>query len=95
MNLEIDRLAITLAGTSATLGREVAAQLADTLHTTLARQLELGRLQLTELDRLDLGAIDAPAKADAATIARLIATRLGEWLVAQRHDPATPPQEKR
>jgi hypothetical protein len=95
MNVDVDRLAITLAGTSATLGREVADRLAETLHTTLARQLDLGRLQLTELDRLDLGAIDAPAKADAATIARLIATRLGEWLGAHDHDHGAPPKEKR
>jgi hypothetical protein len=77
MNLEIERLAITLQGVSPDLGGRVKAMLGDELSRRLADMtLRTG----TDIAHANLGAIEAPAGADAQTLTDLIATQLIGWI---------------
>ena len=86
MNVDIERLAITLQGFPAGISEHLPEQLGGALQRRLS-ELQPGTLG-SGLATLDLGVIDAPAHADAQTLCKLIAARLGEW-VTHAHDPAS------
>lgn len=87
MNVEIDRVAITLHGVSEALGGGVAKQLGNALQRRLS-ELKL-RNAGSGVGQLDLGVIDAPSHGDANTITELIASRLVDWIVHEHGTAAT------
>jgi hypothetical protein len=78
MNIDIERIAITLQGASPMLGSQVAGALDGAL------QQQLSALKLRTLGSgvagADLGVIQAPRGADARAVTDLIAARLADWL---------------
>lgn len=78
MNLEIEHLAITLQGVSPDLGGRVKEMLGDELSRRLS-DMTL-RTASTDILQANLGAIEAPAGADAQTLTDLIATQLIGWI---------------
>jgi len=82
MNVDIERIAITLQGVPETLGAGVAEHLDSALQRRLS-ELKL-RTGGNGVAAVDLGVIDAPANADARVLTELIAARLVEW-IAREH----------
>jgi len=82
MNLDIEHLAITLQGVSTDLGGQVQAMLNGELTRRLS-ELKLRTGGATAMPHADLGAIEAPAGADAHALTELIATRLIDWIAQQ------------
>jgi len=78
MNLEIEHLAITLQGVSPDLGGRVKEMLGDELNRRLSG-LKL-RTATSDIAHANLGAIEAPAGADAQALTDLIATQLIGWI---------------
>jgi hypothetical protein len=87
MNVDIERVAITLQGVPLALGDQVAERLDEALKRRLS-ELKL-RGAGTGLARADLGVIDASSSMDASEMTDLIAARLAEW-VRGRHDETAP-----
>jgi hypothetical protein len=83
MNVDIERIAITLHGVPIALGDGIAAHLDSALERRLS-ELKL-RTAGSGISQMDLGVIDAPADADAQAISNLIAARLVDW-IAREHD---------
>lgn len=84
MNVEIERLAITLQNVPAALGDRVA----DRLEGVLKQALSMLKLHGAGngLAQIDLGVVDAPAPADAQVISELIAARLVDWIVREHRE---------
>ena len=82
MNLDIDHLAITLQGVSPDLGGRVQDLLSGELTRRLS-ELKLRTGANTAVSHADLGAIQAPAGADAQALTDLIATQLIGWIERQ------------
>ena len=88
MNLEIERIAISLQGVSAALGERVAGVLEGALKARLST-LKLNTAG-NGIALLDLGLIDAPAHADEHLLTELIASRLVDWVGRQHSaEPGT------
>jgi hypothetical protein len=87
MNVDIERIAITLHGVPIALGNGIAAHLDSALERRLS-ELKL-RTAGSGISQMNLGVIDAPADADAQAISDLIAARLVDW-IAREHDAPAP-----
>lgn len=86
MNLDIERIAITLQGVAPLLGNHVAGALDGALKQRLS-DLKL-RAAGSGVAQIDLGVIEAPAGATAQALTDLIAARLVDWIA--REQGATP-----
>jgi hypothetical protein len=92
MNLNIERIAITLQGISPDLGDRVT----DLLGGALTRRLSDLKLRTAgsslgaSIAHADLAAIDAPAGLDAHALTDLIAARLVDWVQCQHGANTTP-----
>lgn len=98
MNLDIERIAITLQNVSPLLGEQVAGALDGVLRQRLSA-LKL-RGAGSGAAQLDLGVIDAPAGTSAQALTDLIAARLVDWIArdpdqGQAHADPAPPREGR
>lgn len=84
MNLDIERIAITLQGVSPDTGSRVA----DLLGGVLTRRLsELDRHAIRAgIEHADIGTVDAPAGIDAQELTELIAGRLIDWLEREQRN---------
>ena len=89
MNLDIERLAITLQGVSPDTGGRVA----DLLGGVLTRRLsELDRHALAaDVEHADIGAVEVPEGINAEALTELIAGRLIDWLEREQRSASVNP----
>ena len=88
MNLDIERLAITLQGVSPDIGNSVADLLGGVL-TQLLSQVDRQAIP-ADIEHVDIGTVEVPAGIDAHALTKLIATRLIDWLEREQQSSANP-----